>query len=153
MTISKIAIIGAGTMGNGIAQVCAASGIDVVMVDVSDEAVARGMKTISGSLDRLVKKEKISAAQKDAVFARIKSTTNYADIAQSQMVIEAATENLPVKLRILKQIEENVAEDAIVATNTSSISITQMAATLAHPARFIGVHFFNPVPLMALSSS
>ena len=150
MAISKVAVIGAGTMGNGIAQVCAASGMDVVMVDVSDEAVARGIKAISGSLDRLVKKEKLTPEQKDVVLARIKGTTSYADIAKSQMVIEAATENLPVKLRILKQIEENVGDDAVIATNTSSISITQMAATMKHAERFIGVHFFNPVPLMAL---
>ena len=150
MTISKVAVIGAGTMGNGIAQVCAAAGLSVVMVDVNEEAVARGLKTISSSLDRLVKKEKITEAQKAALLANIKGTTHYVDIAKSGLVIEAATENLPIKLRILKQIEENVGVEAIVATNTSSISITQMAATMAQPSRFIGLHFFNPVPMMAL---
>lgn len=150
MAINKVAVIGAGTMGNGIAQVCAAAGLNVVMVDINDEAVARGLKTISGSLDRLVKKEKITEAQKAALLINIKGTTNYADIAKSDLVIEAATENLPIKLRIFKQIEEHVGTDAIIATNTSSISITQMAATMAQPSRFIGLHFFNPVPMMAL---
>ena len=150
MAINKVAVVGAGTMGNGIAQVCAAAGLNVVMVDINDEAVARGLKTISGSLDRLVKKEKITEAQKAALLINIKGTTNYADIAKSDLVIEAATENLPIKLRIFKQIEEHVGTDAIIATNTSSISITQMAATMAQPSRFIGLHFFNPVPMMAL---
>jgi 3-hydroxybutyryl-CoA dehydrogenase len=150
MTISRVAVIGAGTMGNGISQACAGAGLDVVMVDVSAEAVKRGLGTVSSSLDRLVKKEKMTAAQKDQLLARIKGTTNYADIAKSDLVIEAATENLSVKLRILKQIEDVVGQDCIVATNTSSISITQMAATLKVPTRFIGLHFFNPVPLMAL---
>ena len=150
MTISRVAVIGAGTMGNGIAQACAGVGMDVVMVDVSDAAVSRGLGTISSSLERLVKKEKMTPTQKEKVLARIKGTTSYADIAKADLVIEAATENLPVKLKIIKQIEENVAEDIIIATNTSSISITQMAATLTHPARFIGVHFFNPVPVMML---
>ena len=150
MAINKVAVIGAGTMGNGIAQVCAAAGLNVVMVDINDEAVARGLKTISGSLDRLVKKEKITEAQKAALLANITGTTNYTDVAKSDLVIEAATENLPIKLRIFKQIEEHVGTDAIIATNTSSISITQMAATMAQPSRFIGLHFFNPVPMMAL---
>ena len=150
MAINKVAVIGAGTMGNGIAQVCAAAGLNVVMVDINDEAVARGLKTVSGSLDRLVKKEKITEAQKAALLANITGTTNYTDVAKSDLVIEAATENLPIKLRIFKQIEEHVGTDAIIATNTSSISITQMAATMAQPSRFIGLHFFNPVPMMAL---
>ncbi|MFY9327421.1 MAG: 3-hydroxybutyryl-CoA dehydrogenase [Georgfuchsia sp.] len=150
MTIARIAVIGAGTMGNGIAQACAGADKDVVMVDVSDAAVERGLATIASSLDRLIKKEKMTNTQKKAVLARIKGSTNYADIASADLVIEAATENLPVKLRILKQIEDNVGEHTIIATNTSSISITQLAATLNHPSRFIGTHFFNPVPLMAL---
>jgi 3-hydroxybutyryl-CoA dehydrogenase len=150
MAIQRVAVIGAGTMGNGIAQACASAGLDVVMVDVSDEAVTRGLGTIAGSLERLVKREKITSAQKDQLLASIKGTTHYADIAKSDLVIEAATENLSIKLRILKQIEDTVADDAIIATNTSSISITQMAATLRSPARFIGLHFFNPVPVMAL---
>lgn len=150
MTISKVAVIGAGTMGNGIAQVCAAAGMNVAMIDVSDAAIQRGVETIVGSLERLVKKEKLTAAQKDAILARVKGSTDYAAIGTADLVIEAATENLDLKLKILKQIEEYVAEGAIIATNTSSISITQLAATLKRPERFIGLHFFNPVPLMAL---
>ena len=118
MTIARVAIIGAGTMGNGIAQACAGAGKDVVMVDVSDEALARGMRTIEASLDRLLKKEKITVSKKATVLSRIKTTTNYADIAKSDLVIEAATENLPVKLRIIKQIEDSITEDTIIATNT-----------------------------------
>ncbi|CAG4882328.1 3-hydroxybutyryl-CoA dehydrogenase [Georgfuchsia toluolica] len=150
MTIAQIAVIGAGTMGNGIAQACAGAGKQVVMIDVAGAAVARGLTTIAGSLDRLVKKEKMTETQKEGILALVKGSTNYADIAGADLVIEAATENLPLKLRIIKQVEENVGEHTVIATNTSSISITQMAATLNHPTRFIGMHFFNPVPMMAL---
>src|SRR5574343_1152903 len=150
MEINKIGVIGAGTMGNGIAQVCAAAGKQVVMVDISADAVARGLKTLAGSLVRLVKKEKISAADKDATLARIQGSTAYADLADVDLVIEAATENESLKLRILKDIEAVVRPDAIIASNTSSISITRLAAALQHPARAIGMHFFNAVPLMAL---
>ena len=150
MTIAQVAVIGAGTMGNGIAQACAGAGKHVVMVDISDAAVARGLATISGSLDRLVKKEKMTPGQKDKVLALIKGSTDYADIAKVDLAIEAATENLQLKMSIIKQIEEKVTADTIIATNTSSISITQLAATLKHPSRFIGTHFFNPVPMMTL---
>ncbi|MBT9495893.1 MAG: 3-hydroxybutyryl-CoA dehydrogenase [Zoogloea oleivorans] len=150
MAIQTIGVIGAGTMGNGIAQVCALAGINVVMVDISTEAVERGVKTVSGSLDRLVKKEKISAADKDAALARIRATTAYADLAGADLVIEAATENEGLKLRILKEIDAIVAPTAIIASNTSSLSITKLAASISRPERFIGMHFFNPVPLMAL---
>lgn len=150
MNISKIGVIGAGTMGNGIAQVCAASGIDVVMIDVSDQAVARGVGTISASLDRLIKKEKMTPAEKQEILGRIKGTTDYAALRDRQMVIEAATENLELKKRILKQIDAEVSAETIIATNTSSLSVTELAAGVNHPARFIGTHFFNPVPMMAL---
>ena len=150
MAIQTIGVIGAGTMGNGIAQVCALAGINVVMVDISTEAVERGVKTVSGSLDRLVKKEKISAADKDTALARIRGTTAYADLAGAELVIEAATENEGLKLRILKEIDAIVAPTAIIASNTSSLSITKLAASISRPERFIGMHFFNPVPLMAL---
>jgi 3-hydroxybutyryl-CoA dehydrogenase len=126
------------------------AGINVVMVDISTEAVERGVKTVSGSLDRLVKKEKISAADKDAALARIRATTAYADLAGADLVIEAATENEGLKLRILKEIDAIVAPTAIIASNTSSLSITKLAASISRPERFIGMHFFNPVPLMAL---
>jgi 3-hydroxybutyryl-CoA dehydrogenase len=150
MKIEKIGVIGAGTMGNGIAQVCAMAGLDVILVDVSDAAVARGLATLGSSLERLVKKEKLTAAASAAALARVHGSTDYAALAGTDLVIEAATENLELKLRILKQLAEVVREDAVIATNTSSISITQLAAAVKAPERFVGMHFFNPVPLMAL---
>ncbi len=150
MSITTVGIIGAGTMGNGIAQACAVSGIHVVMVDISDAAVAKGLATVAGSLERLLKKEKISAADKDAALARIQTSTSYDDLKSAQLVIEAATENHALKLKILKQVDALVAPDVIVATNTSSISITKLAAVTSRADRFIGMHFFNPVPMMAL---
>ena len=150
MAIQNIGVVGAGTMGNGIAQVCALAGVGVVMVDISTEAVERGLKTVAGSLDRMVKKEKISDADKAAALGRIKGTTAYADLAGVELVIEAATENEGLKLRILKEIDSIVPATTVIATNTSSISITKLAASVSSPSRFIGMHFFNPVPLMAL---
>lgn len=150
MSITTVGIIGAGTMGNGIAQACAVSGLHVVMVDISDAAVAKGMATVTGSLERLLKKEKITAADKDAALARIKGSTSYDDLKSAQLVIEAATENFDLKVKILKQIDTVVADDVIVATNTSSLSITKLAAITTRADRFIGMHFFNPVPMMAL---
>src|SRR5450830_1727637 len=127
MSIQTVGIIGAGTMGNGIAQACAVSGLQVVMVDISEAAVQKGIATVAGSLDRLIKKEKITAADK-----------------------EAAPENHELKVKILKQIDTLVPPEVILASNTSSISITQLAAATSRPDRFIGMHFFNPVPMMAL---
>lgn len=150
MSIQIVGIIGAGTMGNGIAQACAVSGINVVMVDVSDTAVARGVATVAGSLDRLIRKDKISAADKAAALARIKVSTRYEDLQAAQLVIEAATENYELKLKILKQADALLAPEVIIASNTSSISITKLAAATSRADRFIGMHFFNPVPMMAL---
>ena len=150
MSIKKVGVIGAGTMGNGIAQACAVAGIDVVMLDIKDEAVQRGLATIAGSLDRLIKKEKMTPAEKDAAMARIKGTTQQADFAACDLVVEAATENVDLKLRLLKEVEAHLKADAILASNTSSISITRLAAAVRHSDRFIGMHFFNPVPVMAL---
>ncbi len=150
MSIQKVGIIGAGTMGNGIAQACAVSNISVVMVDVSDAAVAKGVATVAGSLDRLIKKDKISAARKDAVLARIQGSTRFEDLQSAQLVVEAATENYELKLKILKQADALLAPEVIIASNTSSISITKLAAATSRPDRFIGMHFFNPVPMMAL---
>ena len=149
-TIRTVGIIGAGTMGNGIAQACATSGIDVVMVDISDAAVAKGLATVAGSLDRLIKKDKITEADKAAALARIKTSTQYADLAAAQLVIEAATENYELKLKILQQAEAVLPPETLIASNTSSISITKMAAATKRPEQFIGMHFFNPVPMMAL---
>lgn len=149
-SITSVGIIGAGTMGNGIAQACATSGINVVMIDISDAAVAKGIATVSGSLDRLLKKEKITAADKEAALARIKGSTSYDDLKGTQLVIEAATENYDLKVKILKQIDALVAPEVIIASNTSSISITKLAAITSRADKFIGMHFFNPVPMMAL---
>jgi len=150
MGIQTVGIIGAGTMGNGIAQACAVSGLNVIMVDINDAAVAKGLSTIAGSLDRLIKKEKMTEAEKASALSRIKTSTNYLDFTASQMVIEAATENYELKIKILKQLDGIVSKDTIIASNTSSISITQMAAEVSNPQRFIGMHFFNPVPMMTL---
>src|ERR1700675_768333 len=148
--IEQVGIIGAGTMGNGIAQVCAAAGRGVTMVDISDAAVARGLATVSGSLDRLVKKEKLTAAEKEATLSRIVATTDKAKLAPCDLVIEAATENEDLKVKILKDICATLNSRGLIATNTSSISITKLAAATDRPDRFVGMHFFNPVPVMAL---
>ena len=150
MSMNKIGIIGAGTMGNGIAQVCAVAGLQVAMVDISDAAVERGVATLGGSLDRLVKKDKLSPADKATALARVQGSTSYSALQDADLVIEAATENADLKLRILKQVDELATGDTLIATNTSSISITQLAAVMRRPERFIGLHFFNPVPMMAL---
>jgi 3-hydroxybutyryl-CoA dehydrogenase len=150
MAINTVGIIGAGTMGNGIAQVCAAAGLAVTMVDVSAEAVERGLNAVAASLDRLVKKEKLAAPDKDAILARIRGTTEYTELAGVDLAIEAATENQGLKLKILGQIDVLLGPGALIATNTSSLSITTLAAATRRPDRVIGMHFFNPVPLMAL---
>jgi 3-hydroxybutyryl-CoA dehydrogenase len=150
MKIQRIGVIGAGTMGNGIAQVCAMAGLDVTLIDVSDTAIARGLATLSDSLERLVKKDRLTAAAGADALARVQGSTGYEALAGNDLVIEAATENLDLKLRILKQASQQAGEQALIATNTSSLSITQLAAAIAAPDRFIGLHFFNPVPLMGL---
>ena len=150
MSIQTVGIIGAGTMGNGIAQTCAVAGIPVVMVDISDAAVAKGLATVDGSLSRLVKKEKITEADKAKALALITGSTRYEDLKAAQIVIEAATENYELKLKILRQVDAVVAPNVILASNTSSISITKLAAATSRPQDFIGMHFFNPVPMMAL---
>jgi len=150
MAINRVGVIGSGTMGNGIAQVCAAAGLGVVMVDVSEAALERGIKTISGSLDRQVRKGTVDELGKKAVLDRITSTTAYEDLRGVDLVIEAATERRELKLSILQQIEALVGPEVVIATNTSSISITELAAALGKSDRFIGTHFFNPVPVMGL---
>jgi 3-hydroxybutyryl-CoA dehydrogenase len=148
--INTVGIIGAGTMGNGIAQISAAAGLSVVMVDISDAAVNRGISTVGGSLERLVKKEKMSAADREATLKRITGTTDRAKLSDCDLVIEAATENEELKVKILKDLCATLSPRTLVATNTSSISITKLAAATDRPDRFIGMHFFNPVPVMAL---
>jgi len=149
-TLSSIGVIGAGTMGNGIAQACATSGLDVTMVDIADAAVFRGVAAITSSLDRLVKKEKLSAADREAALGRVVGTTDYGRLKGCDLVIEAATEDEALKRRILKDVDAVAAPGAIIASNTSSISITALAAATSRPDRFVGLHFFNPVPMMAL---
>ena len=137
-------------MGNGIAQACAVAGIDALMLDVNPIALEKGVATISGSLDRLVKKEKITAEVKAVAMARVKTTSTLTDLAACDYVIEAATENEALKVKILKDLDAALKPETIIATNTSSISITQLAAATKRPDRFVGMHFFNPVPMMAL---
>lgn len=150
MTLQRIGVIGAGTMGSGIAQTCAVAGLGVTMIDVDDTAVARGRNAVSSSLDRLIKKSAISASDRDAALALISGTTDYDALRMCDFIIEAATENEALKLKILEQVDELAKPEAILATNTSSISITKLAAATRRPEQFIGVHFFNPVPMMAL---
>ena len=150
MSITTVGIVGAGTMGNGIAQACAVSGINVVMVDIAQPAVDKGLATVGKSLDRLLQKEKITEADKAAALGRIKGSTSYDDLKGAQLVIEAATENHELKNKILKQLDDLLPPEVIIATNTSSISITQLAAVTKRADKFVGMHFFNPVPMMAL---
>ncbi len=149
-TIQRVGVIGAGTMGNGIAQACAVVGIEAVMVDVQQAAVDRGLATVAGSLDRLLRKEKISADDKAAALRRIRGSTAYDDLKACDLIIEAATENLELKFKILRQVDALAGPDTLVASNTSSISITTLASVMTRPEAFLGVHFFNPVPMMAL---
>ena len=149
-SIQTVGIIGSGTMGNGIAQACATSGIRVVMVDIAQAALDKGLATVAASLDRLIKKEKMTAEGKAQALSLIKASTSYEDLKGAQLVIEAATENEGLKLKILQQLDALLAPEVIVATNTSSISITKLAATTKRADRFIGMHFFNPVPMMTL---
>ena len=149
-SLQTLAVIGAGTMGNGIAQVAAMAGLQVTMIDVSDAALQRGQAALGRSLERLVKKGTLAEADRQAAWARVRGSTAYADLAGAGLVIEAATENLELKLRILREADRLADADAVIATNTSSISITQLAAVLQRPERLIGTHFFNPVPMMAL---
>ena len=150
MAFRKIGVVGAGTMGNGIAQAFAQAGFDVVMSDVAQAALDRAMATIAGSYDRLIKKEKMTTEQKAAALGRIKTATELAALKDADLIIEAATENLDLKLKIFKQLDELAKADAVIASNTSSISITKLAASTKRADKVIGMHFFNPVPLMAL---
>ena len=150
MDLQNIGVIGAGTMGNGIAQVCAQAGFDVILLDISESALQKALATVGKNLDRQVAKETLSEAQKLATLARIRTSTDYSSLQAVQLVIEAATENLELKLRVLQQIAAQVGSECVIASNTSSLSITQLAASVSQPERFIGLHFFNPVPVMGL---
>ena len=150
MSNQTIGVIGSGLMGAGIAQACATAGLSVIVQDIDDAALKRGITAISASLTRLVDKQKISQAAQDGALALIRTTTTLADLAQADFIIEAATENLALKQKILRDVEAIASPSCIIATNTSSVSITKLAATLQQPGRFVGMHFFNPVPVMAL---
>lgn len=149
--MKNITVIGAGTMGNGIAHVFAQSGFAVNLVDVSQESLERGLKTIAGNLDRMIAKEKISEADKAATLNNITTFKDTAEaVKNADLVVEAATENLDLKLKIFKQIDEAAPAKAILASNTSSISITKIASVTSRPKQVIGMHFMNPVPMMKL---
>ena len=150
MKISNIGIVGAGTMGSGISQVAALTDHDIVMQDVSEEATRRGLGAINKSLQRLVDREKITADAKDTAIGKIKTTTDLSDLADCDLVIEAATENMALKLSLFEQIDKVSRPETIIASNTSSLSLTKLASVSGRPDKVIGMHFFNPVPMMAL---
>ena len=150
MNVTRIGVIGAGTMGRGIVQVCAASGFDVVMSDVSEQAVAAGLTAIGKQLAREVEKARMSAAEKDVVLSRIATATGIEAMAGVDVCIEAATENPQVKVDLFRALESVCREDVLLASNTSSISLTKIAGACARPERVVGMHFFNPVPVMKL---
>lgn len=149
--MKNIAVIGAGTMGNGIAHTFAQSGFKVLLIDISEKSLEKGMATIVGNLDRMIAKGTISEADKKATIENIITYTDIADgVVNADLVVEAATENVTLKLNIFKQLSEVCNENTILASNTSSISITQIASVVKNPARVIGMHFMNPVPIMKL---
>ena len=150
MSVSTLGVIGAGVMGSGIAQVAATNGINVILLDVNEKAVKTGIDAVDSRLSRVVTKGKMTAAEKDAAIRRIKGTTAYDNLRPADVIIEAATEDYDLKTRIFKQVDALVSAESIVASNTSSVSITKLASTMSRPERFVGFHFFNPVPVMSL---
>lgn len=151
MNMKNIAVIGAGTMGNGIAHTFAQSGYKVQLIDISESSLKRGIATITKNLDRMVAKEKITEAQKNETLTNITTFTNMEEgVEYASLVVEAATENVDLKLKIFKDLDSFCPEDTILATNTSSISITKIAAATSRPQQVIGMHFMNPVPIMKL---
>jgi 3-hydroxybutyryl-CoA dehydrogenase len=150
MEIKTLGVVGAGQMGSGIAQVASANGFSVVMSDVKEEFIQRGVSAISKSLDRLVKKGTLQDSDKISILGRIRGTTSLGDMAQADYVVEAATENEPLKLQIFRDLDKTCKPGAILSSNTSSISITRIAAVTKRPEMVIGMHFMNPVPMMQL---
>ena len=148
--IDKIGIVGAGQMGGGIAHVCALAGLDVTLLDIEDAVLARAVDTIRGNLARQVSRGKIAEGEAEAAVARIATTTDYASFAACDAVVEAATENEEIKRAVFQSMLPHLRHDALIASNTSSISITRLAAGTDRPERFIGLHFMNPVPVMKL---
>lgn len=147
---SLVGVVGAGQMGNGITQVAAAKGYKVLMMDVSASALEKGLQTISASCDRLIKKEAMTAEGKKDLLGRIQTTTTMSDLQPCDIVIEAATENIDLKLKIFRDLDEKIKKEALLVSNTSSISITKIAAATSRPEKVAGMHFMNPVPLMKL---
>lgn len=150
MAIQKVGVVGAGTMGNGIAQVFATAGYDVLMRDIKEEFVARGLSTIKKNLDRMVARNKMTAEAKDATLGNIRTTTELAPFADRDLIVEAALEEVNLKLQLFRELDGVAKPEAILATNTSSISVTKIAAATKRPSQVIGMHFFNPVPVMQL---
>jgi 3-hydroxybutyryl-CoA dehydrogenase len=150
MEVKKVGVVGAGTMGNGIAHVFAVSGYDVVLMDVEESFLERAIAVITKNLDRMIKKEKITEADKKAALSKIRKTISIKDMADCDIVIEAATEDYAIKQKIFKGLDSICKKGAIIATNTSSISITQIAGCVKCPEKVIGMHFMNPVPMMKL---
>ena len=148
--IDKIGVIGAGQMGGGIAHVCALAGLEVTLLDIEDAVLARAVETIRGNLARQASRGKIAEADAEAAVARIATTTDYASFADCDAVVEAATENEEIKRAVFQSLLPHLRDDALIASNTSSISITRLAASTDRPERFIGLHFMNPVPVMKL---
>jgi len=150
MEIKRVGVVGCGLMGSGISQVCAQSGYQVVVSEINDELLNKGLASISLFLTRNVKKGRVSQAEKDATLARIKGTTNIKDFGDCDLIIEAAIENMDVKKKIFAELDKICSKDAILATNTSCLSIIDMATVTTRPEKVLGMHFFNPVPRMKL---
>jgi len=148
--IKRIGVVGAGTMGHGISQVAATSGFEVRLVDVVPVALENGLSKMGRSLDKLVKKERLTAEQKDAALSRVESSTELASLADVDLVVEAVVEKVEIKQQVLAELDEVCSAECVLATNTSSISITRLAAATSRPHQVIGMHFMNPVPLMKL---
>ena len=150
MAASTIGVIGAGIMGSGIAQLAASKGLNVILVDVNDSAVKKGIEGVDERLARLVSKGKITTSDKETALQHIKGSVAYDELKPAEIVIEAATEDFNMKAKILKQIDQIIGPNAIIASNTSSLSITKLGSIISRPERFVGLHFFNPVPIMSL---
>lgn len=150
MNINKVMVLGAGQMGNGIAHVLAATGYEVILCDINQEGLDKGLATINKNLSRMVSKERISQEQMDTTLSKITGTTNQEDGADVQLVIEAVTENKDLKFKIFSNLDKIINKDSILASNTSTISITEIAAATSRPEKVVGMHFMNPVPVMKL---
>jgi 3-hydroxybutyryl-CoA dehydrogenase len=150
MEIKMMGVVGAGQMGNGIAQVASHSGFQVVMSDIADSFIQKGLSTISKNLDRMVEKGKIPSQKKNEIMGRIRGTVRTQDLAEVDFVVEAATENEPLKLNIFKELDQICRKEIILSSNTSSLSVTKIASATQRPSQVIGMHFMNPVPVMQL---